>query len=259
MGDLKPLFEPSSTADMSTLLARLTAARAGYLDNIDNVNLATIDDISSWTATEIARMDADISSRAPSSEYDTAMARITADVATEAKQDIIDGIVDDILADTGELQTDLVDGGRLDLLIDAIKAKTDVLPSANVDVSGSITWVTATHTTNEGDISALFSTNLTGSTRRRYAVFVDLTGAEADGAAWTTCTVRVKIGFGVGDAYRTVDLKEIAKADVAAAKEPGINIDIPATAKNVQITLQFDVALAADATIYYSYVNEALE
>jgi len=143
--------------------------------------------------------------------------------------------------------------------VDDIKAKTDNLPAANADVSGSITWVTATHTTNEGDISALFSTDLTGTTRRRYAVFVDLTGCEADAAAWTTCTVRVKIGFGVGDAYRTVDLKEIAKTDVAAAAEPGVPIDVPATAKNVQITLQFDVALAADATIYYSYVREALE
>ena len=100
---------------------------------------------------------------------------------------------------------------------------------------------------------------MTGSTRRRYAVFVDLTGCEADAAAWTKCTARVKVGFGVGDAYRTVDLKEIAKTDVAAAKEPGVNIDVPATAKNVQITLQFDVALGANATIYYSYVKEALE
>jgi len=146
-----------------------------------------------------------------------------------------------------------------DVDVEAIKAKTDNLPGANTDEQDSLTWVTATHTTNEGDISALFSTPLTGATRRRYAVFVDLTGAEADAAAWTTCTVRVKVGFGVGDAYRTVDLKDIAKTDVAAAKEPGVPIDVPATAKNVQITLQFDVALAGDATIYYSYICEALE
>ncbi|GAH80734.1 unnamed protein product, partial [marine sediment metagenome] len=168
-------------------------------------------------------------------QYNTEMARITANVATEAKQNTIDGIVDDI------------------------KAKTVNLPAANVDVSGFITWVTLTHTTTEGDISALFSTDLTGTTRRSYAVYIDLTGCEADGAAWTTCTVRVKIDFGVGDAYRTVDKKAIAKTDVAAAAEPGVPIDVPATAKNVQITLQFDVQLAADATIYYSYVKEALE
>lgn len=155
--------------------------------------------------------------------------------ATDAKQDTIDSVVDDI------------------------KAKTDNLPDANADDSGSITWVTATHTTNEGDISALFSTPLTGATRRKYSVFIDLTGAEADAAAWTKCTVRVKVGIGVGGAYRTVDLKEIAKTAVAAAKEPGVPIDVPATVRDVQITLQFDVALGADAFIYYAYVKEALE
>lgn len=161
---------------------------------------------------------------------------IPANPATEAKQDTIDGIVDDI------------------------KAKTDNLPAANADVAGSFIWVTATHTTNEGDISALFSTPLTGTTRRKYSVFIDLTGAEADAAAWTTCTVRLKVGFGAGDIWRTVDLKEIAKTDVAVAKEPGVYIDVPAVGdKDVQITLQFDVALNANATIYYAYVKEALE
>jgi hypothetical protein len=46
---------------------------------------------------EVAHLDDDITSRAPASEYDTEMARITANVATEAKQDIIDGVVDNIL------------------------------------------------------------------------------------------------------------------------------------------------------------------
>jgi len=351
-------------ANLATIadISSLTATEIGYLANIDNANLSTIADISSLTAAEIAHLDGDISSRAPSGEYDTEMARITADVATEAKQDVIDGYHDvpgedaatdtqmrdvvgkksDTIAGTsivsiskqvkaktdnipaspapsGEYDTELdanmstrapaneydtemgyiteavateakqdtiagyhdaadvdgafnvktrdvignktdtIGGTSLVAISKQIKAKTDNLPAANVDVSGNITWVTLTHTTNEGDISALFSTALTGAARRRYAVFVDLTGCEADGAAWTKCTVRVKIGFGVGDAYRTVDLKEIAKTDCAAAKEPGVNIDVPATAKNVQITLQFDVALAANATIYYSYVKEVLE
>lgn len=209
MGSGKPLFEPASDVDIDILLARLTAIRAGYLDEL-------------------------------------AAANIPSDI-------------DEILADTDMLETWWQDGGRLDQLIDAIKIKTDILPSANTDESGNFTWVTATHTTNEGDISDLFTTDLTGFLRRRYTVFIDLTGPEADVAAWTKCTVRVKVGFGVGSAYRTVDKKEIAKADVAAGEEPGINIDIPAVTKNVQITLQFDVALNANATIYYSYVREALE
>ena len=50
------------------------------------------------------QLDANMSTRAPSSEYDTEMARITANVATEAKQDIIDDIVDNILLDTDALE-----------------------------------------------------------------------------------------------------------------------------------------------------------
>lgn len=48
-------------------------------------------------------IDAAISGRAPISEYDTEMARITAPVATEAKQDIVDGVVDDIKLKTENL------------------------------------------------------------------------------------------------------------------------------------------------------------
>lgn len=40
---------------------RLTSARCGYLDNINNSNLSTIADISTLTATQIAHLDADIS------------------------------------------------------------------------------------------------------------------------------------------------------------------------------------------------------
>ena len=49
----------------------------------------------------------------------TAM-RGTDSAATEAKQDIMQGNVTDILADTGEMQGEQADGGRLDLIWDAI-------------------------------------------------------------------------------------------------------------------------------------------
>lgn len=44
----------------------------------------------------------------------------TAIATAQASIDVIDGIVDTILADTNELQTDWANGGRLDLLIDSI-------------------------------------------------------------------------------------------------------------------------------------------
>ena len=92
------------------------------------------------------RLDADMTSRAPSSEYDTEMARITADVATEAKQDIIDTAVDAIpttamrgtdgvslvipdVAGTATTLHGITDGkiDTVDTVVDAIKAKTDTI------------------------------------------------------------------------------------------------------------------------------------
>ena len=181
MGDLLPLFRPASEVDIDILLARLTAARAGYLDEL-------------------------------------AAANIPADI---------------------------------DILL------TSVVPRAT-DEQGSFNWDTSAYTTVEQDISALFTTPLTGTTRRKYTLFLDLTGPEGDAAAWTTCTVKVKVEVD-GANPRTVDKKTIAKTDVAAGEEPGINIDIPAVAKDVQVTMQFDVALAVDKTIYYCIVTEALE
>lgn len=48
-------------AYVDDLETRLSAARAGFLDNLDNANLGTISDISNLTATEIAYLDAKIS------------------------------------------------------------------------------------------------------------------------------------------------------------------------------------------------------
>lgn len=162
--------------------------------------------------------------------------------------DVTDGVVDDVL----------VALAVADALIDAIKTVTDALPVAPSDESGSFTWDTSEYTTDETDISALFTTPLTGTTRRRLSVFLDLSGPAGDSAAWTTCTVNVKVKID-GSNYRTVDQSEIAKADVAAAKEPGVPIDIPSAAQDVQITLTFDVALDDDQTIYYHTVIEPLE
>lgn len=185
------------------------------------------------TLTDPASYKADVSGLAPAGEYDTYMARITA-----ARAILIDalGTPASFMADVSDLTT---------------------TPEAS-DEQGSPVWVTATHTTNEFDISSLFTTPLTGATRRRYSLFLDLTGPAGDAAAWTSCIVKVKVEID-GSNYRTVDKKEIAKADVASGEEPGVDIDIPAVAKDVQVTMQFDVALAADQTIHYCLVTEVLE
>lgn len=127
-----------------------------------------------------------------------------------------------------------------------------------VEEIGSFNWDTSTYTTVETDISALFTTNLAITTRRKYFVLLDLTGPAGDTAAWTECTIKVKVKID-GTNYRTIDKKVLAKTDVAAAAEPGVPIEIPAVCQNVQITIQFDVALDGDQTIYYSYVKGLME
>ena len=102
------------------------------------------------------RLDADITSRAPTGEYDTEMARITADVATEAKQDIIDTAVDAIpttpmrgtdganttvpntvipdVAGTAATLHGTTDGkiDTVDSIVDAIKVSTDTINWTNI-------------------------------------------------------------------------------------------------------------------------------
>jgi hypothetical protein len=67
------------------------------------------------------RLDNILDSRASQT---TADAIETDTQSIESKVDIIDGIVDNIIIDTNELQGDWTDGGRLDVILDAILADT---------------------------------------------------------------------------------------------------------------------------------------
>ncbi len=131
----------------------------------------------------------------------------------------------------------------------------DPIPKAS-DVSGSFTYTTA-YGTAEQDISALFSTPLTGTTRRKYTVYLDLTNFEVD-ANFANLYVAVKAKVD-GTNYRAIDRKTIAKADIAANAEPGVVIMIPAVAQDVQITFTMSATLAANRVIYYHYCKEFLE
>ena len=132
----------------------------------------------------------------------------------------------------------------------------DPIPKTT-DWKGSFNWDTSAYTTVEQDISALFSTNLALTTRRKYSVKLDLTNVEAD-ASFVSLYLAVKEKVD-GTNYRAIDRKTILKADIAASAEPGIPIDIPATSENIQITMQMSTSLAGDATIYYAVVKEHLE
>jgi hypothetical protein len=75
----------TATQTLDEVDAVLDTAAADIAAVPTNPMLAT-EDGSSLVA--IPQLDANVSTRAPANEYDTEMARITADVATEAKQDL---------------------------------------------------------------------------------------------------------------------------------------------------------------------------
>lgn len=72
--------------------------------------------------------------------YDYQVAAIMpASPANEATLITLHGHIDDILADTSEVQGELTDGGRTDLLIDGIASKTTNLPSSPAAVGSAMT------------------------------------------------------------------------------------------------------------------------
>lgn len=110
--------------DLSTLEARLSAARAGYLDELAAANIPT--DIANVKA-ETALIVAD-TNELQTDWHDGGRLDLILDAcATEAG-----GNLAAVLADTNELQGDWVNGGRLDLLLDAVKAVTDTLTLAAI-------------------------------------------------------------------------------------------------------------------------------
>jgi len=201
--------------------------------------------------------------------YDEVEVQVLADlegklVTLEEKIDEIEAKLDHASYGLAALNVDLDK-----LLTGIIQGTGSVLP-ANIslydllwlnrylDEQDSFLWDTSAFTTVEQDISALFTTDLTGTKRRKYWLYLDMTGPAGDAAAWTKCTVKVKKKID-GANYRTISKAEKSKTDLGATEEPGIPIEIPPTAKDVQVTMQFDVALAGDQTIYYHWVQEKME
>jgi len=116
--------------------------------------------------------------------------------------------------------------------------------------------------TAEVDISTLTGApDLSGTKRRRYGLYFDMTGVYINTADWKTCTTRVKSKVD-GEFYRTIDRKDFPRGDFAPWEEPAIPIDLPPLAEDVTLTMQFDVGLAttpAPPRIYWSLVELKLE
>lgn len=119
LGDAVAALENISTANVATELA-----------TYDGPTDAELDTAIALVTTKTDNLPA---SPAPSSEYDTEMARITADVATEAKQDVIDAFhdvpgedsVDDVvMSDVVGKKSDTVAGTSMIALTKQLLADT---------------------------------------------------------------------------------------------------------------------------------------
>jgi len=123
--------------NVDTLIARLTAARAGYLDNLSGGAVALASALSA-VDTVVDAIQA-VTDNLPDSGALTT-------IATDAAR---------LTAARAQAITDLIDGGRLDLLIDAIKERTDNLPddpADDSDIDGQLSTIT-TAIGNLNDVS----------------------------------------------------------------------------------------------------------
>lgn len=118
--------------NVDTLVTRLTATRAGYLDNLTNLddNVAGVQTDVTTLLTRLTGTRAgylDNLTNLDAAITSRASSASVASLATAAALTTVDNNVTAILADTNELQTDWANGGRLDLLVDAILADTNDL------------------------------------------------------------------------------------------------------------------------------------
>ena len=138
----------------------------------------------------------------------------------------------------------------------AIKAKTDLISAAPISETNSFNWAHTANSTNEIDISALFATPLNLTTLRQYTVYLDLINIQGDAGAYTTCTLRLKTKIDAST-YRVIDTLVTNKTLLGV--KPGVVVTVPPVAQNIQLTMQFDVSLAGDQTVYYHYVKQPLQ
>ncbi len=186
-GYLDELAAANIPADVDTLLARLTALRAGYLDELSAVNVpADVDTLlARLTSGRAANLDEVTPARmATLTDWidggrldllvDTLIARLTATRAAN---------LDEITAARMATLTDWIDAGRLDLLLDAIKAKSDQLVFASGDVQARLSAVG-----NDLVHDEVIEGTLTH--RQMQRIFLAALANILDGAATGTITMR---------------------------------------------------------------------
>lgn len=131
-----PVFKTFQVLE-ETIYDSLFATSAAAFDANQRVDVAKIEGSDATdqinAACDTAMSDYDAPTKA---EMDSAFS------TTNGKIDVVDGIVDNVVADTNELQTDWANGGRLDLIIDGILADTAVIGAAGAGLT-AVPWNSA--------------------------------------------------------------------------------------------------------------------
>lgn len=156
--------------------------------------------------------------------------------------------------DLNKLLTGIIQGTGT--VLPADKSLYDILwVDKSTDEQGSFNWDTSAYTTVEQDISALFTTALTGTKRRSYQVYLALHNVEGD-ANFDECYIRVYVK--INGTYQCIT-EPTTKTKANLQDAPGVPIEVPMTAEDAKVTLQMKTALAVDKTIDYSWVEEKME
>lgn len=141
--------------------------RGLYYYPVSNVDLSTYDypGVALTTSTDVVDVEVHMLRWDGSEQWSTELARITANVATETKQDIIDGVVDAILSDTNAILIDTGTTIPADLTLikgSAFSTTTDSLEA--IRDRGDVAWVTGgSSTLTVGEIWEYSSRTLTMS------------------------------------------------------------------------------------------------
>jgi len=132
------IIAADTTTDIPALIAA-TEAKIDTIDGIvDNILADTNELQTDWANGGRLDLILDIIAADTTTDIPALIA------AAEAKIDTIDGIVDNILVDTNELQTDWANGGRLDLILDIIAADTTTdIPATITTMQGNVTDILA--------------------------------------------------------------------------------------------------------------------
>jgi hypothetical protein len=139
-GEYLAEFKTTGTVDQAHIPA-VWVIGPGWVENVD-ASIQTVDTVADGikaVTDNLPDSGALTTIQADLDNPDQYKADVSA-LATAAALATVDGIVDDILLDTDELQTDWTDGGRLDLLIDAIKAKTDLIVASGSTLTAQQVW-----------------------------------------------------------------------------------------------------------------------